>query len=181
MKHKPKKGSLLLSEPFLPDPNFRRTVILIAEHNEGGTVGYVLNHPTVLTVSDLFEEFQSTEPVFLGGPVGHDTFHFLHTHAGLPGAGEVLPGVYWGGDFEQLQFFHHSGIMKSYNVRYFAGYSGWGAGQLEAEIAEKSWIVIPGIPELVFSDSEDLWKRTLGEFGGSFSWMNNAPDDVSLN
>lgn len=178
---KPHKGCFLVSEPFLPDPDFYRTVILVAEHNEAGTVGYVLNHETVLTVSDLFDDFPSESKVYLGGPVGQNSFHYLHGIEGLPEAGGVLPGLYWGGDFNQLKFLMESGLVNDHQIRFFAGYSGWGAGQLEQEIEQKSWIVVEGNADLVFMSGEDMWKQVLADHGGKFSWMSNAPGDVNLN
>ncbi len=174
-------GSILVSEPYLMDPNFHRTVILLVEHNEHGSLGYVLTHQTAMAVNDLFEDFDCDNPVFLGGPVGQNTFHFLHTLSNLEGAREILPGLYWGGDFEMLQFYFNEGLLKDEKVKFFVGYSGWGDGQIEAELEQKSWIVANGKADYVFSDDVFLWKHILQSLGGQFKWLSNAPEDLSLN
>ncbi|MCC7299414.1 MAG: YqgE/AlgH family protein [Bacteroidia bacterium] len=177
----PHIGSFLISEPFLPDPHFNRTVVLLADHNESGTIGFVLNQKTVLSVSDLFDELDIVEPVFLGGPVGQDSFHYLHQISQLEGAVSVLPGLYWGGDFEQLKVLVNTGIVQANEIRFYLGYSGWGPDQLIGEIDAKSWIVTKGTASLVFEDHQELWKTALQQHGGNLSWMSNAPDDVQLN
>jgi putative transcriptional regulator len=165
----------------LEDPNFHRTVILLIEHGEEGSLGFVLTHDMSLSVQDIFEDFECDEKVYLGGPVAKNTFHYLHTISHLEGAKEILPGLFWGGDFEMLQFYFREGMLKDEKVKYFAGYSGWGDGQLEGEIEMKSWIVAPGKSEYVFNHDELLWKHILQALGGEYKWLSNAPDDVQLN
>lgn len=177
----PAAGRLLVSEPFLEDPNFHRTVIQLVEHNENGSLGFVLNHVTVLNVRDLFEDFDCSQPVYLGGPVGRNTFHYLHTLDSLEGATEILPGLYWGGDFEMLKFMYQEGLMPADQIRFFAGYSGWGEAQLVAEMDAQSWIVAPGEVHYVFDNDKELWKHVLSGLGGEFRWLSNAPEDVRLN
>jgi putative transcriptional regulator len=181
MEKKAFKSCILVSEPFLPDPHFHRSVILITEYNAEGAVGFVLNHPTQLTVQDLFDDFDCPETVFLGGPVGQDSFHFVHTYAQLNGAIEVFPGVFWGGDFEQLKFMYNENLLEEGNIKFIAGYSGWGAGQLDAEIDQNSWIVAQPKSTEIFSNAPELWKQILARLGGQFKWLSQAPDDVRLN
>jgi len=175
------KGCLLISDPFLPDPHFHRSVILITEHGDEGTHGFVLNHKTALCVHDLFDDFECEENVLLGGPVGKNTFHFIHTLSHLNGAAEILPGVYWGGDFEMLKFLFKEGLTVGEKFVFIAGYSGWSDGQLEEEIKEHCWIVAPGNAEYVFSNDKMLWKHILSGLGGEFKWLSNAPEDLRLN
>ena len=100
----PRKGSLLLSEPFLPDPNFERTVVLLCEHNEEGSFGFVMNKPSLVTVEELMEDCDGMDAkVYVGGPVQQNTFHFLHKNADIEGSVEIMNGIYWGGDFEQMR------------------------------------------------------------------------------
>src|SRR5688572_33297314 len=102
-KLKPEKGRLLISEPFLPDPNFERTVVLLCEHNEEGSFGFVLNKPSDLKLGELMEDLGNMdEVVFVGGPVQQDTLHFIHRNVTIPNAVEVAGSVHWGGDFESL-------------------------------------------------------------------------------
>lgn len=178
---KPAKGKILISEPFLPDPNFHRSVIMIVEHDGEGSIGYVLNQPTGLVCSDLFDDFRCSEKIFLGGPVGREYLHILHTASDVEDAVEVVPGLYRGGEFDAIKFLYNQELKGETRFKFFAGYSGWGAGQLEEEIRQKSWIVVNGKPDYVFEKEEDLWKRILRQEGRNLSWMSNAPDDVSLN
>ena len=94
---KPSKGVLLISEPFLSDPNFKRTVVLVTEHDEAGSVGFILNRPLQYRLNDILEDFPSLDaPVYVGGPVKQDSLHFLHRIRALAEEGdEVAPGVYW--------------------------------------------------------------------------------------
>lgn len=178
---RPVKGCILISEPFLPDPNFYRSVVYLVEHDEHGSLGYVLNQPTELVCSDLFEDFDCEQRVYLGGPVGRDQLHILHNDNQLSDSIPVVPGLFSGGDFEAVKFMYNQGLAGESRFRFFAGYSGWGAGQLEAEIDQKSWIVVKGKPEYVFMEDTGLWKRILKDEGRDLSWMSNAPDDVQLN
>ena len=176
----PQKGCLLISEPFLPDPNFYRTVVLITEHNEEGSVGLVLNQPGDLNIQDLFEDLSVEAPVFVGGPVSRNSMLFLHEHEGLEGAEPVLPGLFWGGDFEMLKFLINENLLHG-RVKYFVGYSGWGPGQLQSELEQKSWIVAPARLEDVFAESNELWKSVLTRLGPAFRHLGNAPEDVQMN
>lgn len=154
----------------MPDPNFYRTVVLITEHNDEGSVGLVLNQPGDLNIQDLFEDLLVEAPVFVGGPVSRNSMPFLHEYEGLEGAESVLPGLFWGGDFEMLKFLNNEGLLHG-RVKYFAGYSGWGPGQLQSELEQKSWIVAPAFRDDVFSESGDLGKRCWRAWGlNSDTW-----------
>ena len=178
---KPEKGTLLVSEPFLPDPHFHRSVVLLVEHNDEGTVGLVLNQETDLIISDLFDDIEASQKVYIGGPVARDKLLFLHNHPALSESEPVMPGLYWGGDFEMLKFLLNEGLMEANSVKFFAGYSGWGPGQLQEELKQKSWIVAPAKPADVFGEADELWKQVLLRLGPAFRHYGNAPDDVSLN
>jgi putative transcriptional regulator len=178
---KPEKGMLLISEPFLNDPNFHRSVVLLTEHNEHGSVGLVLDQISTLKINDLFDDIESENPVYVGGPVSRNSLLFIHALPGIPDSEEVMPGIYWGGDFEMLKFQLNEKIADDKLARFFAGYSGWAPGQLEAELEQKSWIVANAIFNDIFSPTADLWKRVLRRQGPEFSYLGNAPEDVSLN
>lgn len=178
----PQKGHILIAEPFLADPNFHRSAVLLTEHNAQGSVGFVLNQKTVLTVADLFEDLEILDTIHVGGPVRQDSFHFIHNYEGLADALEILPGLFWGGNFNHLTALYHESLLPpEFQVRYFAGYSGWGPNQLNREIEQKSWIVIEAPAATSFLPEEDMWKALLKTYGGQFSWMSNAPADLSLN
>jgi putative transcriptional regulator len=180
----PAKGRLLISEPYLPDPNFERTVVLLCEHNEEGSFGFVLNRQSEASVADVVEQLAKVEGfAFIGGPVQQDTLHFLHRSPAIPDGTEVFENVFWGGDFEKLSFLVDTGQLPADQVRYFLGYSGWSPGQLEEELEANSWIVTDKVDEaLIFETApEDMWKRVLSGMGGRFSVMSNYPLDPRLN
>lgn len=180
----PEKGRILVSEPNLPDPNFERSIVLICEHNEEGSVGFILNKPSNSAVSELLEGINSFDlPVFIGGPVEQDTLHFIHRYESLEGATEIGDGIYWGGDFERLLFLLESKQLLPEDIKLFLGYSGWAAGQLDEELAIDSWIISDRVDdELLFeTDSSKMWRKALQLMGGRFSVYSNYPVDPRLN
>ncbi len=180
----PEKGRLLISEPFLPDPNFERTVVLLCEHNEDGSFGFILNKPSAVNLDDIIEninDFQET--VHIGGPVQQDTLHFIHKADYLEGGVDLGNGLFWGGDYGQLLELIDSKMIKPIDFKFFVGYSGWSEGQLDEELEANSWIVTPNATaELVFDhDTEALWKRVLKGLGGRYNVYSNYPTDPRLN
>lgn len=183
-KLKPEKGRLLISEPFLPDPNFERTVVLLCEHNEEGSFGFVLNKPALVNVSEVMDELKSFDhKIFVGGPVQQDTLHFIHRYAEIEGGTEVAEGIYWSGNFENILFLADTQQLIPSNIKFFLGYSGWSPGQLEEELEEDSWIVCDFVSnELMFETAPELmWRKALGNMGGRFSVYANYPVDPTLN
>lgn len=183
--HHPAKGDLLLSEPFLADANFERSVVLICEHTDEGALGFVLNKPSILTLADVVEEAAGFEqPVYTGGPVQQDTLHFVHRSALLrEGADNLGHDLYWGGNFEQLLSLINTRQLNSQDIRFFAGYSGWAPGQLASEMAEDAWIVYEqATTEQVFDvPPEQLWREVLRTMGGKYRMFSNYPTDPRLN
>jgi putative transcriptional regulator len=134
-----KAGQLLLSEPFMPDENFRRTVVLVCEHTpDNGTVGLIINKPINLRLNDIMEDFPAFKgKVFLGGPVGTDTLQFLHSLGNLvEGSVKLAENLYWGGNFEQIKMLMLEEKIKPNDIRFYLGYSGWTVGQLHSELKE---------------------------------------------
>ena len=183
-KLKPKAGRLLISEPFLADPNFERTIILLCEHNAEGTVGFVLNKPSLSKLSDLIVELSQLEHIVgFGGPVQQDTLHYIHRCPDIEGAVEVGEHIYWGGEFEQLIEKLDRGEARPEDVKFFLGYSGWSPDQLEEEIKVNSWIVSALTSEALVFDTpvDEMWRNTLKRMGGRFSMYSNYPVDPSMN
>lgn len=179
-------GTLLISKPFLGDPNFERSVVLLCRDDSAdGSFGLVLNRLTNLTLGDVLDlpdHVAASQPLYLGGPVEPDTLHFLHQHDGLPGAQELGQQVYWGGDFELLLELLGSGAVQAADVRLFVGYSGWSRGQLAAEMQDQVWIRQPASAGKVFTlASEAFWREILREKGGRYKVLANYPVDPSLN
>jgi putative transcriptional regulator len=183
-KIKPEKGRLLISEPFLPDPNFERTVVLLCEHNEEGSFGFVLNKPAIVKVSEVMDELKSFDhPIFIGGPVQQDTLHFIHRSPEIESGTEVRSGIFWGGNFENVLFMADTQQLMPEQIRFFLGYSGWSAGQLDEELNENSWIVCDFVTEELMFETEasNMWRKALGNMGGRFSVYANYPVDPNLN
>ena len=182
---KPSSGKLLISEPFLNDPNFKRSVILMTEHNDEGTLGFILNQPSLLLLKDLVPDFGQAEfPVFIGGPVEIDTIHFVHRCYDKLNSGEkIANGIYWGGNFETLKILINSNSISQDEVKFFLGYSGWSIGQLEQEINENTWIVSDQFhQDIVFSQNEEqLWRDVIINLGPKYAHVSNFPSDPSLN
>ena len=180
----PGSGVLLIADPFLKDPNFLRTVVLLCEHNEEGSFGFVVNRPYGSTLEQLLPEMQGFSlPVFYGGPVQMDTIHFIHQYPDeIPGGQEIVEGVFWGGDFNRAMQLVKSGKADSLKIRFFIGYSGWSDGQLEEEIKEKSWLTVTATKRLLFTDNiNNTWKDSLKHLGGDYEIMINFPIDPQLN
>jgi putative transcriptional regulator len=178
------KGRLLLSEPYLADPNFERTVILLTEHNEDGSVGFILNKPSESQVSEVMEDLRGLDaPIFIGGPVQQDTMHFIHVYPDLEDAIELEQGLYWGGNFDQLLIKVETGEFTLAGIKFFLGYSGWSPDQLQEELKLNSWIVSDRIShELIFETLPDqMWKRAMQELGGRFTVYSNYPADPRMN
>ena len=181
---KPEKGKILISEPFLQDFNFKRSIVLLCEHNEEGTVGFILNKPTQLKLSQLIEDFPDfNAPVYFGGPVQINTLQFIH-RAGdiIEGTTEISEGLYWGGSFEVLKILIETNQVSPSDFRFFIGYSGWNPGQLEEEMKISSWIVTSVSLENLFSDEPDkLWGDILKKMGKKFAILASFPEDPSVN
>ena len=175
---------LLISEPFLEDPNFDRSVVYVCEHNEEGTVGFILNKETEYSLGDISEVIDANDyPVYMGGPVEQDTMHFLHNNINdVEGTLEVVHGVFWGGNFEQVKLFIQSGIINKNDVRFFVGYSGWAQGQLQEELDAGSWMVAQIPTDVIFQENaENMWREVLKGLGGKFKVISNFPEDPRLN
>lgn len=182
-KLQPEKGRLLISEPYLPDPNFERTVVLLCEHNTEGSFGFILNKPSVLKVNEVIEDYALENTVYVGGPVQQDTLHFIHRNDNVINAVQIAANVYWGGDLDNLMMLTDTKQIDEKDIRFFLGYSGWGPGQLESELDQDSWIVCNYVTDQLLFDTEPqrMWRKALESMGGRFSVYSNYPIDPRLN
>ncbi len=184
----PEMGRFLVSNPFiLPDITLNRAVVLIGEHNQvDGTVGFIINKPTDLLVSDALPDFPILENacLYFGGTVDPHIVHFIHTLGSeIFGSKEILPGVFWGGDLEVLTELIDLGQISTDQVRFIAGYSTWEPRQLSLELKKKTWHLAYGKKEDVFYSlpDDELWGKVLKNMGSKYSVMANFPTDPSLN
>jgi putative transcriptional regulator len=180
----PKQGHVLIAEPFLSGSYFNRAIILIASYSEKGAVGFILNKKVDYPVEDIFVDFPDFDAeIHIGGPVGTDSIYFIHTLGDLiPGSTLIKENLYLGGDFNVLKRQIELGLIDQNQVRFFLGYSGWDAGQLEEEINENSWLVadIPQI-DLMNLEENTMWSESVRALGGRYSMWENYPENPSLN
>lgn len=176
-------GYLLISEPFLSDPNFERSVVLICENKEeSGALGFILNKSTEITIGELIDWELSQNIVYIGGPVEQNTLHFIHTFDTIKDATPLGNGVYWGGNFEQLRVYADTGLIKDENCRFFMGYSGWGKKQLDSELKDDTWVICKIDLNIIFQTApKELWRTILRTMGGKYKTFANFPDDPRLN
>jgi putative transcriptional regulator len=142
---KPTKGVLLVAEPsIIGDVSFNRSVVLLAEYNETGSVGFILNKPLEYKLKDFIPEVNSSLRVYNGGPVEQDNLYFIHRIPEIiPDSIEISNGIYWGGDFNAIAGLLHKDALREDQIRFFLGYSGWESQQLDQELEVNSWVVVP--------------------------------------
>ncbi|TDQ31218.1 YqgE/AlgH family protein [Zeaxanthinibacter enoshimensis] len=182
---KPNKGNLLIAEPALTgDVSFNRSVVLLAEHNDQGSVGFILNKPLDYDISDLIAEIHVPFQVFNGGPVEQDNLYFIHKVPHLiENSVEISDGIYWGGNFDTTVELINNKTITSKDIRFFLGYSGWASLQLDQELLSKSWIVLPNQYEasIIEKSTNAFWREKMMELGGDYVLWSNAPENPSLN
>jgi putative transcriptional regulator len=178
------RGKLILASPILRDPNFARTVVLIAEHTEEGAMGLVLNRPAGTTVAEAVPDLTwlagEDEPVYVGGPVAETAVIVLAEFDRPELAGAIVDGDlgFIGSDADEPE--RLEGAIR--RARVFAGHAGWGPGQLEGELSEEAWIIEPPQREEVFTtEPADLWATVLRRKGHRFALLATMPLDPSLN
>lgn len=182
---KPAVGKLLIAEPFMLDPEFKRSVILITEYAEEGVVGFVLNHESGLYINDAVIDFPETDTkLFTGGPCNNERLHFLHRcPEKIPDGLPVGNGIFWGGDFEAVKTMFQLNLITTNEIKFFLGYSGWGVEQLNNELNLNTWIVSDQYDNnLIFNDKEEnLWKKAVKNLGGRYAHIINFPSNPQLN
>ncbi len=186
MTLQPTKGHLLVAEPsILGDVSFTRSVILLAEHTEEGSVGFILNKPLDLSLSDLIEGIEDCEmPIYNGGPVEQENLYFIHTVPDLiEDSQEISSGIFWGGNFERAVDLIINKKISCDKIKFFLGYSGWGSQQLDEEIIQHSWVIIKNEKEneLLKDNHAALWRDKIMEIGGTYAIWSNAPENPQYN
>jgi putative transcriptional regulator len=180
----PAPGILLIADPFLKDQHFSRTVILLCEHKENGSLGFVINRQLEHRLEDLLAGAKGLKiPIFFGGPVQMDTLHFLHMYPNLiPGSRQLSDGIYWGGDFEIALSLLQNGDIDPHLIRFYIGYSGWTGGQLDEELKGKSWLTAQARRKVVFHPQlDEIWKEAIRLLSSEYQLMANFPIDPQLN
>lgn len=177
-------GQVLLAEPFMADPNFKRTALLLCEHSNEGSIGFIMNKPLSMNITELLDQFPDFESeVHFGGPVQTDTIHYLHAAGDLiEDSVRVADGVFWGGDFDKLKFLIRTELIHPKDIRFFVGYSGWGEGQLKDELSYGSWVIADMHANYLFkSKPKELWKKVMANKGDTFSVIAELPEPIIWN
>jgi putative transcriptional regulator len=180
----PEKGKILISEPFLPDSFFNRSIVYLTDHTPQGSVGFILNKKLDLTVSSAIAGFKGwNDSLNMGGPVSPDTLHYLHNQGDLiPKSVRVEGNIFWGGDIDYVRQLVKFGKLTQSQIRFFLGYSGWAAGQLENELKENSWIIARVKSDIILNNrGDDTWKRVLRSFKNKYRIWADFPDSPEMN
>ncbi len=185
----PAQGKILVSEPFLQDFYFKRSIVLLAEHNAEGTFGLVLNKLTDIRLSEIInkksfkipEEFDNF--VYLGGPVKTESLFFIHKRNDLiPNSFKIIDGLYWGGSISHVNQLIEKRVLSRDDIRFYLGYAGWEPKQLDRELEENSWVVANTNVDFLFNNPpETLWKNAVILLGKKYSDWINYPIDPQLN
>jgi len=181
---KPSKGKILISEPLLADNYFKRSVVLLAEHNKEGSFGIIMNKPIDNKFNDIITDFPDYGgQLFLGGPVSNSSLFFIHTLGNIvENSMEIMDGLFWGGDIESIRELMLLKKVDANQIRFCVGYSGWGSKQLDEELERNSWLV-SGLPAetLMNTEPDKLWEIALKKLGNEYSYWENFPTDPGLN
>lgn len=183
-KLKAKKGRLLFAEPFMDDPYFKRSVVLLTEYNKDGAFGFILNKPLELKVNDAIEGLPPfNAPIYMGGPVQTDNLFYIHSQGNhIEDSILIGNGLYWSGNFEQLKSMISENQIFPHEIKFFIGYSGWDYDQLQKEIKDDSWIISSNnCKKITDLNNENLWQDSLQNMGGQHSLFANFPENPSLN
>ena len=179
-----KQGRLLVAEPFMADNYFRRAVVVLAELNEKGSVGFILNKPVDMFVHEVIPDFPLSEhSIHFGGPVQRDQLFYVHTLGDkIANSIPIGPGLWWLGDFEQVRKMIEQKEIGQKEIRFFIGYSGWESNQLQNEMEKKSWYVSKINRDLIFdSDNKNLWSAAVKSLGKDYAHIANFPENPEMN
>lgn len=185
LNNKPEKGDLLIAEPsIIGDLSFNRAVILLADNNQLGAVGFIINKQLDYNLKDLVEDTECDFPIYNGGPVEQDNLYFIHKSPELiPNSIEIAQGIFWGGDFSIVLDLINSGKISCEDIKFFLGYSGWDENQLDSELKSQAWLVTQNTYKnsIISECCEEFWKEKMLELGGNYSIWSNAPENPSYN
>jgi putative transcriptional regulator len=176
---KPKQGTLLIAEPFADDDYFRRSVVLVCNHNKKGTFGFVLNNYIEVDFNELSEEkLKISTRVSVGGPVDTNNLYFIHRYGERIEDSIKITDEFWlAGDYQKLIKLLRKEKEPEKFARFFLGYAGWTENQLEQEIKKKFWVVMDLSPEIQLMDTmiEDLWNDCLTRLGRRYEIFKHFP------
>lgn len=181
------KGYFLIANPVFPDPNFSRTVVLLCNHDDQGSFGLVINRPAPITAKEIFEEMRvsdcPTGKIFIGGPVSpSQVFYLCRSKVTLPELEAICDGIYMGLSWELLDNLMMRVEDPDKNIRFYMGYSGWGAGQLAGEMTRLSWLTCEAQSKFVFQENEEgIWANAVKSMGKEYEYLLKAPVNPQWN
>jgi putative transcriptional regulator len=178
------QNKILVAQPFLPDPFFRRTVILLAEHDAEHSMGFIVNKPLKIKLGDLLSNLSESDfPVYHGGPVAQDQLFFLHRHNDkIKDSHPIGNGFYWNGDYGDMIRLVLSKKLEKHSIKFFIGYSGWGSGQLADEFSGESWYLSsPDYALLMKNGHHEIWGAALKQMESPYANLAKFPDGLWMN
>ena len=179
---KPATGKILISEPFVNDFFFTRSVVLLTEHGSEGSFGYILNKKSNIKLHELIPGINIDAEVLYGGPVDTDIVSFIHNLGHIFNSSvKITNSLFWKGNFDHLKELINKGKVSKRNVKFFLGYCGWEAGQLENELRKNYWIVNKLPDKIIMSKNINIWEKAIESVGGKYKLWKNAPVNPQLN
>jgi len=181
------KGHFLIANPVLPDPNFSRTVVLLCNHDDQGSFGLVINRSAPANAKEIFEgmgvSYSPSGKIYIGGPVSpSQVFYLCHSKTPLLELDAICDGVYLGMSWELLDNLMTRVEDPEKNIRFYMGYSGWGAGQLAGEMTRLSWLTCEAQSEFVFQENEEgIWANAVKSMGKDYEYLIKAPINPQWN
>lgn len=178
------QGKVLIAQPFLNDGDFKRTVILLTEHNEYGSMGFVVNRPLHIQLKDVLPAMPDlTQALYYGGPVAQNQLFFIHKKGKeIKNSLAISDNYFWGGDFEDVLKLCRAKKITKHEIKFFVGYSGWEPQQLEKEMEQKAWFVAGADYNNIMNEySVEIWRNELNKLGNNYTVFTNFPDNPSLN
>ena len=179
-----KNGSLLIAHPTMIDDTFFKCIILITHHNNDESIGLVINNPSKIKLHEIIDNLPKSDfPVYIGGPVAKNSIHYIHDLGDqIPNSVKIYEGLFFGGDFDIVKYMIWNKKINKNQIRFFAGYSGWEANQLENELKDSSWIINQKNKNLCMQYSnQELWSKILRKMNKKYAIWSNLPKDPSLN
>ncbi|WP_313384216.1 YqgE/AlgH family protein [Chishuiella sp.] len=177
-----KKGTILIAKPTLTNDIFQRSVVLITDHIESGSIGFILNRSTNLPINIFVSELEADTIVYEGGPVDKENVYYIHKRPDLIKNSEKIIGdIYWSGAYEDVKKAVNSQLIKPDEIKFMIGYCGWSPKQIVNELNNNSWEIIDLNFDIFERWDSDLWKILMKQLGGENLLWVNTPADPSMN
>jgi putative transcriptional regulator len=179
-----KVGSVLVTKPFVQNSFYKRSVVLIVEHSNKGTIGFILNKRVDIMVKDALEDFPDVElPLYFGGPMQNEIVYFIHSCPKIEDCQKIHQDFYWGGNYEHAKLLIETHQITKKEIRFFSGYSIWEVGQLQSEINNgTSWLLCKNVAKnLMEYNDEKLWHSLVSKMSSNYALFVNFSDDWYFN